>query len=348
VIIPILLAVLSASETRGQQIFTTGNSGSGRAVVARVGEDTTATAMACATCHGIDGRGTVEGGVRPPDIRWETLSARYDAAKLKRAIAMGIAADGHRLDRVMPRYQLLQEEARDLIAFLQKLGTLHDPGIDDTSIAIGIVASSDDVRGAARAWAQEVNANGGVYGRKIVLRDAGENAFAILADSTRSDWAAAHAVPLIRGSASDDASSRFVFTLGASLANEQRALAKAAANCDCALVPSSETPDFSSNRDVLIATSIPPSSVRDHLALTGRHRAAQWSMLSAARLLEQMLQRAGRDLSRDALIAALESAYRVDTGFGELLTFDRTNHNGTSVVHVLRFDHETGTIAPLE
>jgi mono/diheme cytochrome c family protein len=342
VIVPLLLATLSAAQLRGQTIFKTGNSAAGRAIVARVSEDTTAASLPCASCHAADGRGKSEGGVKSADIRNDTLAARYDDAKLRRVITMGIAADGRHIDDVMPRYQLQRDEANDLVAFLRKLGTLHDPGLTDSSIAIGVSTSSDNVRAAARAWADSVNARGGIYARRVELREPDENAFAMIAASSDGSFAAGHEIPLIRGSAPEDTDSRFVFTIGPSRAAEEQALRAPASSCKCASFLSSQRPSL--DRDALIATPVVPDEVTGTIAVAGAHRVEQWSLLAAARVLELALTRAGRDVSRESLIAALESSYALETGYGPPVTFDASHHNGTSVVHVLRYDAATRTL----
>src|SRR5690606_38910692 len=61
------------SEANGRLIYREGRSASGGAIQARVGAGQAsipASAVPCANCHGADGRGRPEGGVRPPDITW--------------------------------------------------------------------------------------------------------------------------------------------------------------------------------------------------------------------------------------------------------------------------------------
>ena len=88
--------------------------------------------------------------------------------------------------------------------------------------------------------------------------------------------------------------------------------------------------------------------VHDDLHLVGRYLVERWSLLSAERLLEKTLERIGRDVSREALIAALESRDQIATGSGPPVTFDAAHHNGTPVVHVLRYDHERREIVPID
>ena len=51
-----------------------------------------------------------------------------------RAITMGIGAGGNRLDPIMPRFQLTLADAAALLAYLKRLGTLPQPGLDDHAL----------------------------------------------------------------------------------------------------------------------------------------------------------------------------------------------------------------------
>ena len=71
---------LTPSESAGKRLYREGVSESGEPVMARVGAADMllpATSLPCANCHGADGQGRPEGGVRPPDISWSRLSSRY-------------------------------------------------------------------------------------------------------------------------------------------------------------------------------------------------------------------------------------------------------------------------------
>ncbi len=92
--------------------------------------------LACADCHGPDGRGgrhvmhmTV---MDAPDIRWSTLSSAehggeemdhppYNAETFKRAVTQGVEPDGKRLDPAMPRWQMSDKDLDDLLEFLKSL-----------------------------------------------------------------------------------------------------------------------------------------------------------------------------------------------------------------------------------
>lgn len=236
-----LLLALTPAEDHGRDLFSNGIAVSGEAVPVTVGDVTMSVAMPCAGCHGVDGGGGGEGGIRAPAITWEALSHRatnpgrrrqaYDARRLVRAIAMGRDSDGHALASTMPRYQLQREDADNLAAFLQRLGTLRDRGIGERTLTIGVLLPSDrsgDVlRVTAAAWAREVNARGGIYARQLSLRfmerpSPADVPFAFLGwgDDEVARWMAQHQVPFIRVAGGNETASPFVFDLGPSLASE--------------------------------------------------------------------------------------------------------------------------------
>ena len=71
---------LNPSESAGKRLYREGVSASGEPVMARIGATgmlMPATSLPCANCHGADGSGRPEGGVRPPDLNWSRLSSTY-------------------------------------------------------------------------------------------------------------------------------------------------------------------------------------------------------------------------------------------------------------------------------
>lgn len=230
-------APLTAAERRGRELFRRGESAAGRSVEVTLNGEPTPLAFACAGCHGRDGRGRPEGGFRPADLRAETLRralpaegsrpARpaYDRARLLRAITLGIDPGGRRLDALMPRYRLWREDADDLLAYLDRLGTLTDPGLAPDAVRVGVFLAGerrrDDARRAVEAWATELSARGGVYARRpevvllddvdlpaldeerepfvVVGRPAAQTSAALAA------WVAAREVPWLRASGAGEA-----------------------------------------------------------------------------------------------------------------------------------------------
>lgn len=178
------------SARRGEEIYTQGTSPAGGGVVALMGEagiEVPAAALPCASCHGHDGRGRPEGGVSPSDVTWRALTRNlagsrpgerrrpaYDERGLKRAIAMGVDAGGNRLDPVMPRYRLTLGDMADLVAYLETLGERLDPGLTDEALRLATLLPPDPtlaraVEGLLRAYLEDLNRGGGLYGRRLEL-----------------------------------------------------------------------------------------------------------------------------------------------------------------------------------
>ncbi|MEW6213145.1 MAG: ABC transporter substrate-binding protein [Acidobacteriota bacterium] len=185
---------LTVEERCGQQIYRRGISPSGKEIKAIIGDSSDplpASAFACANCHARDGAGKPEGGVIPSNLTWDALTRPYVVTAqggrkrlpyterlLKRAITLGVDSSGNRLHPAMPRYQMSQEDAADLIAYLKKLGHDLDPGLSDASITIGTIAVRDgrfadmteSVKAALRAYFEDINRQGGLFNRRLSLK----------------------------------------------------------------------------------------------------------------------------------------------------------------------------------
>ena len=93
----------------------------------------------CVDCHGTDGRGGVPVMMLyevPPDIRYEVLTSTehhhgggeadehevaYTDELIIRAIREGIEADGEAMSLSMPRWNLSDKDAQDLLEFIKGL-----------------------------------------------------------------------------------------------------------------------------------------------------------------------------------------------------------------------------------
>jgi ABC-type branched-subunit amino acid transport system substrate-binding protein len=190
----LLWAQLNEQQTAGKQIFTEGSSQSKTGIEAILGGGTSripGRLMPCASCHGADGQGRPEGGVTPSNITWDVLErpltssdplARnrpaYDGASLRRAITEGIDPAGHELGVTMPRFRMSDADLDSLIAYLSVLGKESDPGLTNTDIRIGtIIPATGPLAETGTSFAEiigaylkDVNAQGGIYGRKIDLQ----------------------------------------------------------------------------------------------------------------------------------------------------------------------------------
>lgn len=176
----------SPAVERGRKIYREGAEG----MVAVVsGTPVASSVLPCGSCHGADGRGRPEGGVKPSNLTWEDLTRDrsgsadgrrhpgYTEKQLRRAITMGLDPAGNALQAAMPRYRMSNQQMDDLIAYLKVLGGERDMGLSDSTIETGTLfgyrSGGDDVGAAMletiRACFDEVNGRGGIYGRRIVL-----------------------------------------------------------------------------------------------------------------------------------------------------------------------------------
>jgi hypothetical protein len=125
----------------GEQIYFTGIDASGNRI-RYTGGPTTGMMMggylACASCHGQDGRGGQHvmhmDVMDAPDIRWSALAAEghdedahegegghadeYDLETFRRAVVEGEHPDGDSLSREMPRWRMSQQSLESLQSYL--------------------------------------------------------------------------------------------------------------------------------------------------------------------------------------------------------------------------------------
>jgi len=71
-----------------------------------------------------------------------------------------------------------------------------------------------------------------------------------------------------------------------------------------------------------------------------RHTASQVMALAAAKIFTEALKRAGRDLSRERLITALEGLYEYETGVTPNITFGPNRRVGSKGSYVVAIDPE--------
>jgi hypothetical protein len=404
-----------------------------------VGDTSIAAPLPCASCHGADGRGRTEGGVRTPEITWDALAhpsdghatsgrkrAAYDPRRLIRAITLGFDSSGNALAAPMPRYQLTSGDAEDLVAFLRRLGTLRDPGISDDALTVGVLLPSgrspEVLRAAVDAWAGDVNARGGLYARRLEVRfleqpSLEDQPFAFIGwgDVAVARWMEEHEVPFIRTAGGTEAahpaaSGRRVFDAGPSPEDEVRRLVAfaarrgdlplaiagtgidgsplaAAARAACrapecrwtaqlararavlcldapgvrsmpgrgvALVPSwlaDEALAAPLGETILAARALPsdidPAAAAAYRLAPAR-LADQWALLASARIVEEVLRRAGAGVTRQSFVAELQSTRGLATGFSPPVSFDASRAHGTDVVRLLRLGRARGTLTPVE
>jgi len=117
--------------------------------------------------------------------------------------------------------------------------------------------------------------------------------------------------------------------------------------------------DLSSNfkNKIVIAVPTVPSDVssagmaefralHEKYKFQPRHTAAQLSAFAAAKIFVEGLTRAGKDLSREKLITALEGLYDYETGATPHVTFGPNRRIGASGAYIVTFDPATKEFSP--
>ncbi|WP_160107910.1 ABC transporter substrate-binding protein [Pseudomonas izuensis] len=184
---------LSPGESAGKRLYREGVSASGEPIMARVGAADMvlpATSLPCANCHGTDGLGRPEGGVRPPELTWSRLTSTYGQQQingrkypaytestLARAVQEGRDPGNNRLDPAMPRFVLSMNDQRNLTAYLKRLADDRDPGLSPDSLHLGTLlpatgALSEEgatVAAVLKGCIARINKAGGIHGRQLHL-----------------------------------------------------------------------------------------------------------------------------------------------------------------------------------
>ena len=200
---------LTAEEQRGRKIYHEGESASGTpmtVVVSQGGTPITASFLPCSGCHGKDGKGRPEGGVKPSDVTWTTLTASYghdhdygrshpafDEMSLARSVILGRDPANNELDMAMPRYSMAESDMRDLVAYIKKIEFDLDPGLDEDVIRLGTLlpvegplqSVGESMKSVLDGYCEDINANGGIHGRRVELT-VGEYA----SDPVQAGWKA--------------------------------------------------------------------------------------------------------------------------------------------------------------
>jgi ABC-type branched-subunit amino acid transport system substrate-binding protein len=81
--------------------------------------------------------------------------------------------------------------------------------------------------------------------------------------------------------------------------------------------------------------------------LTEKHLAAQISAYCAAKILVEGMKRAGRNLSREKLLASLEKLYELETGLTRPITYDSNRRIGAMGAYVVTVDLEKKQFVPV-
>jgi len=178
----------------GKQLYYKGKRLNDVEVTAYVGRASIAMSggsLPCAGCHGRDGKGKPEGGVKPSDITWSQLSksyggtsksgrkfGTYDEDAFLRAVTEGVDPAGNQLDASMPRYNISRHDARNLISYLKNIENDYDPGIKENEVVVATLQPGegwqtqlgDLITSTVQAYFADINQQGGVYDRKLRLK----------------------------------------------------------------------------------------------------------------------------------------------------------------------------------
>lgn len=360
-------ATLDAAPQRGREIYRTGAVAGEppiRAALAGGEQTIDAAIIPCAGCHGVDGRGgSSESGAKPADITPQALQAPADVGSrrriaytptlLKRAITLGFDASGNPLDRVMPRFQLSQRDARDLIAYLHVIDREAPPGVDDASLRIALL-------GAPTIQAPSTT----LYGRRIefVRTPSPDVLLAIDADmhgDKRLEAAERERLPTVVLAAEHPPPGRYGFVLTTTESERIAALHAFAASAGHASVVTTDCATFRSidaHAWLLFGTAAFADCRRSEPDLADRHvvvalpyppDAASSEQLARAALDRVLaaLADAGRDVTRETLLLALERPISATSAprFAPL-GWTRQRHVGFDRAWLATFDARSGTL----
>lgn len=125
-----------AFRSNGERIYFTSTSKRGKEITYTGGPASSGWMMmggrmACVSCHGPNGRGGKHsmgmGGMGmtqvmdAKDIRWSVLKDEFNTEKVRLAVVKGLDPDGTQLKSDMPRWNISDDDLRDLIVFLKTL-----------------------------------------------------------------------------------------------------------------------------------------------------------------------------------------------------------------------------------
>ena len=182
---------MTPAERRGRALYFRGETSSKREVTAMIGDvDVPASTVNCAGCHGRRGEGKTEGGVTAGNLTWNNLIKSYGhthpngrkhgpftESSFAMAVVRGVDPAGNNLVVAMPRYHLSIEDMNDLIAYIKRLEFDRDPGLTAESIDVGVplptspalAETGQAIQQVITAYFDQLNAQGGIYNRKIKL-----------------------------------------------------------------------------------------------------------------------------------------------------------------------------------
>lgn len=177
----------------GKRLYMDGITASGAPVTGTTQGDIkfSGSQMSCVSCHRPSGYGSSEGGSYVPPIRatflfnptsgdrnrifkelytedqppefWAHmrnahLRPGYTNETLARALREGVDPTGKPFGPVMPRYEISDEDANNLAAYLRTLKTTPDPGVKETEVHFATIVTENADPAAAKAVVDTINA----------------------------------------------------------------------------------------------------------------------------------------------------------------------------------------------
>ncbi len=142
---------------KGRDIYLRGVDESGEVIEAYMNGVKSFDALACVKCHRESGLGSSESGKTIPPVSWLFLSkkqpnvesslyyniqnkrAAYDSKKLHRMLTTGVNSNGLHADRLMPIYNISEQQTEQLVTYLKELYRENDPGVDEDTIKIATI-----------------------------------------------------------------------------------------------------------------------------------------------------------------------------------------------------------------
>ena len=120
-------------------------------------------------------------GLDPVDVAFDGSGsvAQRQAVADGQVVAAEVAYEGCQCGEgilfggpIMPRFQLTLADAAALLAYLKRLGTLPQPGLDDHAMILGTALSGPDaaIESVLSAYFAKINRDGGLFGRQLELR----------------------------------------------------------------------------------------------------------------------------------------------------------------------------------
>lgn len=354
-------AALTPPQQRGRDIFFSGQSAAGPPIEAVAGnqrEPVPARLLPCSGCHGEAGRGRPEGGAQPADITPQVLRSEaavgartrppYTRPLLERAIRRGIDSAGTPLDRLMPRYRMSRQQASDLMAYLDLLGSDPPAGVSAGAIRINVIGAPGLAAPVHTVYGRRIELHHGRSADAFLTLDASADGSASVEAAERDGmptlvWHAGRAAPgphafVITASKDDQVAALQNHARSRALAavvftDDCRGLEQlphaalalmtsaAAANCPLGRIP------LSLDRRVIVAAPAAPHALGDDAR-------AQAQLSIATALLAQL----GRDPTRRALLAALAHCRAMEAPGLRPVTWTAQRRFGTRSVWLMTLD----------